>query len=952
MLDVFLDFVKRILKSRLFPMTLIYIVLFAVLVHRLFVLQIVQGPAIAKEENFRETENREIKSTRGNIYDRNGKLLASNVLSYSVTMEDSTEIETNEERNAVIHRMINIIKECGDTLYNDFPIVQTGENELEFTISGSALTRFKKNVYTFVLDENKQLTEKQQNATAKEVYEFLKNGTGDDYTTMFGISDEYSMAETLEIMSVRYALHCNYPKFLRITVANKVNNNTVAHVMESSAELPGVEIQQLTQRVYHDSIYFAHILGYTGQISSEELELLNANGEYYNSTDIVGKTGLEKEYEAYLKGNKGIETVTVNTGNKVIDVVDRKDPTAGNDIYLTIDSDLQKSTYHILEKKIAGILLSKIVPDMDYGSKGESASEITTPIYEVYYALINNDIIDTTRFDDKDATDLEQQTYNKYKTELESVFGQLDSLLAPENTVMDNKAGEMEEYLKYFYDVLVKKEILLKKQIPEEDEVYKSYLNNKTSLNSFLNHAISRNYIDLSKLGVEQGEFYTSEELYQKLINTTKDILKKDGTFNKKIYRNLVFSYNLSGKEICLLLFDQGVLEYNEGDKRALENGTISAYNFMNAKITSLEITPAMLALEPCSGSVVITDVKTGDVLAMVTYPSYDNNKLANKVDSKYYNWLFTDKSLPWMNRPTQQRTAPGSIFKMVTSFAGMMEGVIGPQDKITDLGIFEKIQPAAKCHIYPRSHGSVDIADAIKVSCNYFFYEVGFRLSIDGTGKYNEQVGLEKLKKYASMFGLDTTSGVELNEMSPQVSDDDPVRSAIGQGTNAYTPMQLSRYVTTIANRGINYDLTLLDRIIDKDGNIKLQNSATVYKDLKDIKPEYWDAVQEGMYSVTNVPGGSVSSLYRNLGVTVAGKTGTSQISKVNFNNALFISYAPFENPEISVTTVIPNGYTSGNAAELARDIYRLYFDLEDPEELVEKEASLPENNIAAFSD
>ena len=952
MLDVFMDFLKRIIKSRLFPITLIYIALFSILVHRLFVLQIVQGPTIAKEENFRDNQKREIKSTRGNIYDRNGKLLASNVLSYSVTMVDSTEIETNEERNAVIHRLIQIIKENGDELYNEFPIIQTENNELEFTISGTALTRFKKNVYTFVLDDKKQLKEYQVNATAKEVYEFLKNGTGDNYTEMFGISDKYTVAETLDIMNVRYALHCNYPKYLRITVANKVNDNTVAHVMESSAELPGVEIQQLTQRTYQDSVYFAHILGYTGQISAEELELLNAEGEYYNTTDIVGKTGLEKEYEAYLRGTKGTETVTVNTGNKVIGVVDRKDPSAGNDIYLTIDSDLQKSTYHILEKKIAGILLSKIVPDLDYGSKGESASEITTPIYEVYYALINNNIIDTTHFNDSNASELEKQTYAKYQTELEDVFEQLDSLLAPENTILDHKSGVMEDYLKYFYEVLIKNEILLKNQIPAEDEIYKSYVNNKTPLNSFLYHAISSNYIDLSKLGVNKGEFYTSEELYQKLIATTKDILMKDGTFNKKIYRNLVFSYKLSGKEICLLLFAQGVLEYNEGDVRSLENGSISAYQFMRSKITSLEITPAMLALEPCSGSVVITDVKTGDVLAMVTYPSYDNNKLANKVDSKYYNWLFTDKSLPWMNRPMQQRTAPGSTFKMVTSFAGLMEGVITPTEKIKDLGIFEDIQPPAKCHIYPHSHGSVDITDAIKVSCNYFFYEVGFRLSKDGSGKYNEQLGLDKLRKYASMFGLDTTSGVELSEMSPQVSDDDPVRSTIGQGTSAYTPIQLSRYVTTLANRGINYDLTLLDKIVDKDGNVILQNNANVYKDLTDISPAYWDAVQEGMYSVANTPGGSVYSLYKNLGVTVACKTGTSQISKVNFNNALFVSYAPYQNPEISVTTVIPNGYTSGNAAELARDVYRLYFDLEDPEALVEKEASLPENNIAAFSD
>ncbi|HKL80843.1 MAG TPA: penicillin-binding transpeptidase domain-containing protein, partial [Mobilitalea sp.] len=134
----------------------------------------------------------------------------------------------------------------------------------------------------------------------------------------------------------------------------------------------------------------------------------------------------------------------------------------------------------------------------------------------------------------------------------------------------------------------------------------------------------------------------------------------------------------------------------------------------------------------------------------------------------------------------------------------------------------------------------------------------------------------------------------------------------------------------------------------------VLLNNSAAIHKDLTNISASTWDSVQNGMYDVVNSPRGSVyeDGLYRNLGVTVAGKTGTSQISKVNPNNALFVSYAPFENPEISVTAVIPNGHTSGNASELARDIYRLYYNLEDPDILVEKEATLPESNIAAFSD
>ena len=955
MLDIFLDAVKKILKSRLFPITLIYFALFFVIIHQLFQLQIVQGPELAKTSDFRTTKSREVKSTRGNVYDRNGILLASNILSFSVTMEDSTDIVSNEQRNMVVDRLIKIIEKNGDTLDNVFYIIQNADGGFEFTIEGEALTRFKKNVYAYVLVDD-ELTEAQQNATAKEVYDFLLNGTGDDYTDMFGITGYYTDEEILKIMGVRYALFCNYPKYLQITIASNLSDTTVAAISESSADLPGVEIQQQTQRVYNDSLYFAHILGYTGMISSDELinneAIKNEDGtDYYNSTDIVGKTGIEKKFEDKLGGKKGSEIVAVNTSGKVIDTVEYEEPVAGNDIYLTIDSNLQIATYHLLEKEIAKILISKIEPDMNYGSKGESASKITIPIYEVYFALINNNIIDIKKFDDKGASQLERKAYGKYQSKLSNVFSQLDNLLSINNTITNDKAGEMEDYLDYFYTVLVDNDILLKDSIPEEDTTYQSYLNDKISLSSFLQYAIHNNWVDLSKLNVGT-EYYSVEEHFTKLINYTKEILEKDSKFNKKIYRTLVFSYNLSGTEISLLLFDQGVLEYNKTDVKKLEDGNISSYTFITDKLKSLEITPAMLALDPCSGSVVVTDVKTGDLLALVTYPSFDNNELANKVNSTYYLKLLDDKSLPLRNRPTMQRTAPGSTFKMVTSFAALEENVVSPSEKIYDLGIFEKSQPPAKCHIYPGSHGSVNIVDALKVSCNYFFYEMGWRLSIDSNGKFNEELGLGRLAKYANLFGLNATSGIELSEADPEISNDDPVRSSIGQGSNDYTPVQLSRYITTLANNGTCYNLTILDKIVNKDGQTVLDNNATILNDLTKIKSSTWAAVHQGMYSVVNVQGGSVVSLYKNLGVIVAGKTGTSQQSLVRPNNALFLSYAPFVNPEISVTTVIPNGYTSFNAAELSSNIYKIYFNLEDPEKIIEGEVTVPETNIDAATE
>jgi penicillin-binding protein 2 len=940
LLDVFLDYFKKLAKSRLFPVTLIYLVLFGVIINRLFVLQIVEGPEITVASELKYAKQRDVKSTRGNIYDRNGVLLATNKLSYSVVME-GVSITSNKEYNAIIDRLVKLIESSGDTLDTEFYITINEKGEFEFTVKGKALTRFLENAYAYVLVDD-ELTEEQKNSTPQEVFDFLKHGTGNAVAPMFSISDDYSDEEALKIMSVRYALFINYPKYLQVTVASGVSDKTVAAIKENNSDLRGVDIQQQASRVYEDSLYFSHLLGYTGLISSDELEAKelaekeNKDEENtYNSTDMIGKSGLEQVYEQYLSGKKGTETVTVNSNGRVTEIEQTEDPIAGNDLYLTIDSILQKNVYLLLEKEITNILLSSIVPTMSYGSKGESASEITIPIYEVYNALINNNIIDVNEFDSADASTLEKSTKTKYETALRDIDRKYNDMLALDNITTNDKAGDMEDFLDYFYSVLVSNHILLKSSIPENDTTYQSYLGNNISLSAFLQSALANNWIDLSILGIGD-EYYSAEELYQKLIDYTKGILKEDNKFQKMIYRNLIFSYKLSGNEICLLLFDQDVLEYNESEINNLRNGNISSYKFITDKIKDLKITPGMLALEPCSGSVVITDVKTGDVLAMVTYPSYDNNLFANKIDSNYYNQLLKDNSYPLLNRAISTRTAPGSTFKMITAVAALEEGVTTPSEKIVDLGQFTKINPAPKCHIYPGSHGAVDIVDALKVSCNYFFFEMGWRLSIDNNGKYDSNLGLTKLQEYATQFGLDETSGLELSELNPQISTQDAVRSSIGQGSNNYTPAQLSKYITTLANRGTCYNLTLLDKIEDKDGTVILDNSATVDHDLTDVRESTWDTVWDGMYAVTNVNGGSVYTDYSNFDVKIAGKTGTAQISKSHANNALFVSFAPYESPKISVTTVIPNGYTSHNAAALTKNIYSLYFKKADANTLL----------------
>ena len=240
-----------------------------------------------------------------------------------------------------------------------------------------------------------------------------------------------------------------------------------------------------------------------------------------------------------------------------------------------------------------------------------------------------------------------------------------------------------------------------------------------------------------------------------------------------------------------------------------LKAGNVGAYDFMRSKIQSLEITPGQLGLEPCTGSLVATDPNTGEVLACVSYPGYDNNRLANTMDSDYYSKLLTNQSRPFYNNATQEKTAPGSTYKPLSAIAGLTEGVIDVNTYLPCAGVYKKVTPNPKCWIYPSSHGNLNVSQGIQHSCNDFFYEVGYRLGLNNVGDskldsdtsdgkstqnyYSSERGIAKLQKYAEEFGLGDTSGMEIPESDPQISDDNSVLSAIGQGTNNYTTSQLA---------------------------------------------------------------------------------------------------------------------------------------------------------------
>ena len=335
----------------------------------------------------------------------------------------------------------------------------------------------------------------------------------------------------------------------------------------------------------------------------------------------------------------------------------------------------------------------------------------------------------------------------------------------------------------------------------------------------------------------------------------------------------------------------------------------------------------------------VITNVNTGQVLALVSYPGYDNNKLANSIDAEYYAKLNSDKSYPWNNYATQYKAAPGSTFKMLTASAGLMEGILTLNSTVNCQGTYTNVTPSPAC--WQRwGHGSENVVTAIRDSCNYFFYDVGYRLSLQD-GNYNEEQGLRTLYQYADYYGLTEKSGVEIAESEPQVSDTDPVRSAIGQGSNSYTAVGLARYVSAVANSGTVYDLTLLDHVADSQGTV-LQKFEPKIRNVVDMPDKNWEALHKGMRMVVQN-----KKYFNDLAVDVAGKTGTAQQTKSRPSHALFVCYAPYQYPEIAIATRIPFGYSSDYAAQVTRDVIKYYYGLAEESDIITGTANSPDAGI-----
>ncbi len=955
--------IAEIVQSRIFVMIILFCVTTGLLVQRVFYLQIVKGQEYFDNYKLQIQKTKDVEGTRGNIYDRNGKLIAYNELAFSVTIEDNGDYDTkkqkNKELNKVVRTVIDMVESNGDTVINNFGIILDSDDNYIFVAeSDTQRLRFIADVYGQATID--KLTKKQKAQSAEEIIHYLcsdeKNG--------YGINEEkYSKEEILKLINIRYAVSLNsYQKYIATTIAEDVSDETVSDIMENMDTLQGVNIQEESMRRYTDSKCFANIIGYTGQISVEEYDALSKEEqEEYDKNDTVGKSGLEKELDSYLRGKKGEVKLYVNNVGKVIETVQGKEAKAGNDVYLTIDADLQVAAYNILEQELAGILLSKLTNSLtfDRNAVGD-ASDIAIPIGDVYNAFISNDILDMNHFSEKDAGDVEKEVNDSFSSQKKKVLKELKSILNDsEEKAYKDMSKEYQAYLTYTVTDLLttSRQVLMSDAIDTGDSTYKAWREDETiNVYTYLNYAISKNWIDTSKLQEfmpESDKYSASTETYQALVDYILDALESNNGFDKEIYRYMIRNGAITGRQICMMLYEQEVLKYSEKQYNRLKSGELGSYEFIRSKIQNLQITPGQLGLEPCTGSLVMTDTNTGDVIACVSYPGYDNNRLANTMDSDYYNKLVTDAARPFYNNATQEKTAPGSTYKPLVAVAGLTEGVIDTSTIITCRGVYENVEPNPKCWIYPNAHGGLNVSAAIEHSCNSFFYDVGYRLSLtnkkttteatgeDATKKYySSDVGTDALAKYATEFGLNETSGLEVPEAEPQISDESSVPSAIGQGTNNYTTSQLARYVTAIANKGTVYSLTLLDKVTTASGKVVKEFENKEAKKIENVSSSTWDAVHKGMRDVV-LGHADIFSELSSYNLELSGKTGTAQQSKTHPDHGLFIGYAPSSSPEIAFAVRIANGYSSSRAAEVGREVMKYYYDLVPEEEIITGEAA-----------
>lgn len=499
-------------------------------------------------------------------------------------------------------------------------------------------------------------------------------------------------------------------------------------------------------------------------------------------------------------------------------------------------------------------------------------------------------------------------------------------------------------------------------QISEQNSDFPGVSISETSKRSYpfnntASHIIGRiGQIESSELNNDDGAAYDQNDIigksgieyvFEKYLKGTDGVKQIDMNVDGTITDEYISKEAVSGSNVILTIDSklQAITEQalkNNIDKIA--NGGFSSQSNADA------------------GAAVVLNVKTGEVLAMASYPDYNPSDFVNGIDTNTWNYYINGDTKPLENKAISMNYSPGSTFKMVTALAGLESGAITPTEKINDTGVYPYAHHPVCWYYtsYHTGHGWLNVSQAIQHSCNFFFYEVGRR------------IGIDTLSKYASYLGLGSKTGVELNgETAGNLASSqraveenrswylgETLSAAIGQSYNTFSPLQMAKYVAMVANRGKKIDITLVKSIVNADGSEVPRNEYEDYVNKKlgltdtndteemQFKKENIDAILEGMRGVTSESGGTAYSTFKNFNIEVGGKTGSAQTGIEGSTNAWFVGFAPYDDPQIAIVVFVRNGGHGGYTAEVARDIMAQYFGM-NTTQVTENTSAMPNIQI-----
>lgn len=822
---------------------------FGVLLGKLYELQIVEGEFLSTQVSGTIVKSISLEAPRGNIYDKFGRPLAVNESSFTLNIDSSITVN---DLNDVILKTINILEANNEAIVDNFPI---SEEPFEFLFNGSpSLEKTWKNDMSL---NNNKLDLDVEDLTAEQSFMLLRD--------TFKIDEKLSNEDARKILMVRSELYQKrFSSFVPLTLAYDIGQQTISDITENSDDFLNIYVDVVAKRNYPAGNSFSHTLGYIRGINSEELQSFIDQGySNYDINDVIGKDGIEKSFETTLKGTDGVAYYEVdNMGRKITEIPELLEPSsAGNDIFLTLDSTLNEVILKSVEETLRDVIVNRL--------QGRN-SGINLTSREIYSAMANSTTID------------------------------ISSILVAEE-------GSQKILRDYIYPIL-------ENTIKENDE----------------------------------------KSVETNISSTARSILSK-GVTNSEVNQ----------KDIAITLFEQGILTDTENGSYVtrLTSGRLGPLQFLIEKLGTLEITPQMTGMlqAPASASVIVTDIYSGDVLASVSYPAYDNNRFVNTFDNAYYNALNTDPTSPMINRTFTEPRAPGSTFKMITALAGLETGVINTSTTIYDKDVFTDAgSPYPQCWIHG-SHGDVDLRRSLEVSCNYYYYDLSYK------------TGISVMNEYMEKFGLNTRSGVEIYELydssalqkypskisspdykeyimtlrNPDVSKydltwtaGDTVRTAIGQAYNNYTAAVLNKYMATLANGGSRYSLHFLDSIKDNGGSL-LDTYEPVLEEQLNLSERNLQAIYDGMYAVTAGSSGTLRRHFEGFPVKVAAKSGTAEESRIYNDHNVFSGFAPYDDPQVAITVYIPYGSDSlAPAPIITKAILEEYLAIYKQPEIIYKNA------------